>query len=205
MWKMSEVDPVTKFWRWFTKHEKRLWNFEEDQERIFDELATELQKVDQNLTFEFGPQKTKREFVISAAGIKSAFPAVVSLAKAAPALERWQITAFRPRRTTLSIIEFRNKQVDPAAVQFSMLSNGERLGLYLFIPGFCDDDADYGQIGYLMLDEALGEYDVETGLGLIKMMPLDTLTDYERHPLAELPSLFDQLTSQLQSKSGRPS
>ena len=196
---------MAKFWRWFHKNEKKLWNFEEDQERVFNELATELQKVNRDLTFEFGPKKTKREFVISAAGIQKAFAAVVSLAKAAPDFERWKITAFRPRRNPLNTIEFRGKRIDPDEVQFSLLSNGERLGLHLFIPGLCDNDVDYKQIGYLMLDEVLGEYDVETGLGLIKMLPPDTLTDYERHPLTELPLFFDQMTAQLQSRSGRPS
>jgi hypothetical protein len=202
---MFRVDPVEKFWRWFIKHEATIYNFEADQERIFDELALELQKVDPNLTFEFGPKNSKREFVISAAGIKSAFPAVVSLANAAPALERWRVTAFRPRRSPLNIIEYRDKKVDPADVQFSLLDNGTLAGIYLFIPGFRDGDADYGQIGYLMLDEVLGEYDVETNLGLIKMLLPETPSDYERHPLCELPALFDQLTSRLQGKSGRPS
>jgi hypothetical protein len=40
----------------------------------------------------------------------------------------------------------------------------------LFIPGFREDDVALQQIGYLLLDGALGEYDVETRLGLIKML-----------------------------------
>jgi hypothetical protein len=69
---------------------------EAERERIFDGLAIELQKVDPNLAFEFGPNDPKREFVISAAGIRSAFPAFVSLAAAAPTLEKWKVIAFRP-------------------------------------------------------------------------------------------------------------
>jgi hypothetical protein len=47
------------------------------------------------------------------------------------------------------------------------------------------------QIGYLLLDEALGEYDVETQLGLIKMMSPDSRTEGDRYPLPDLPALFD--------------
>lgn len=38
--------------------------------------------------FEFGPQGPRREFVVTAAGIRDAFPAVARLVDAAPTLER---------------------------------------------------------------------------------------------------------------------
>ena len=68
-------------------------------------------------------------------------------------------------------------------------------GVYLFIPGFREDDVPSKQIGYLFLDAALGEYDVETRLGLIKMLSPDTQTVGHQYPLAQLPTLFDRLVS----------
>ena len=62
-----------EFWDWFVQHQLELFDFEVDRERIFDQLASQLQKVDPNLTFEFGPKEVQREFVVSAGGIKSAF------------------------------------------------------------------------------------------------------------------------------------
>src|SRR5260370_5887295 len=65
-----------EFWKWFSEHEGELFDFEADQERTFDRLASQLKKIDSNLTFEFGPKRdAKREFVISAGGIKRAFSA----------------------------------------------------------------------------------------------------------------------------------
>lgn len=186
-----------QFWSWFVKHEAELIHFEADQERIFDQLATELQKVDPHLTFEFGPPAQKREFVISAGGIRSAFPAVRSLVDAAPRLEKWQLVAFRPRRSLATIVEFRGKRVDPRQVEFTLLDNGKVAGIYLFIPGFREEDSDLKQIGYILLDEALGEYDVETKLGLVKMLPIEERTRGERYLLSELPTLFDRLVSNL--------
>ena len=194
-----------KFWQWFLKHEDKLFDFELDQERVFDRLAAQLQKVDKNLTFELGPKRKSREFVISAAGIKSSFPAVVALANAAPALARWQVTPFRPRRAGLNLIEFRGKKIDPADVQFSLLDNGRTAGLYIYLPGFREGDRDLGQIAYLLLDEALGEYDVEMRLGLIKMFPTESPGDLRRYPLHELPVLFDELVARLEGRSGHPS
>ena len=43
------------FWKWFAANETRLFEFEKDQEAIFDALQSELQKIHADLTFEFGP------------------------------------------------------------------------------------------------------------------------------------------------------
>jgi hypothetical protein len=189
-----------EFWKWFIQNQEELLDFEADQERIFDSLAAELRKVDPHLTFEFGPKETKREFVISAGGIKGSFPAVASLVNAAPKLPRWQVTAFRPRRTPLNVIEFRGKQARPEEVQFSLLDNGKIAGIRLFIPSFREDDADWKQIGYLLLDDALGEYDVESRVGLLKMYSPDASTTERRYPFVDLPQAFDQLVSQLEPR-----
>jgi hypothetical protein len=204
------MSPYEEFWDWFTRHEAELFDLEKDQEGIFDKLIAALRKVHQDLVFEFGPQKQeagreRREFVISAGGIKSAFPAVISLRDTAPDLLRWYITAFRPRRPTINIVEIGDKRVDPKDVQFTLLSDGKIAGLHLFIPDFRENDYTLKQIGYLMLDEALGEFDVEARLGLIKMLAPEEHTHEERHPLHELPRLFDQLTMQLEGRSGKPS
>src|ERR1035437_10708534 len=102
---MTETDARSRFWLWFIQHQAELLTFEENQEAVFDQLAFQLQQVDLDLTFEFGPPGSRREFVISAGGIKRAFPAVVALANAAPDLVGWKITAFRPRRIPLNVVE----------------------------------------------------------------------------------------------------
>jgi hypothetical protein len=192
-----------QFWKWFVEYEMQLFHFETDRERIFDQLAAELRKVDPDLVFEFGPQGTKREFVVSAGGLKRAFPAVASLVAAAPTLARWQVIAFRPRRAPISHVQFGGKRVDPKDVQFALLDDGRMAGIYLFIPGFREDDADLKQIAYLLLDEALGEYDVEAHLGLIKMLSPEQGAGTERYPLAELPARFDKFVGRREGFSGR--
>jgi hypothetical protein len=200
------MTPQEQFWNWFTHNEPELFNFGPkrivERERIFDEIAGELQKIDPDLSFEFGPNGTpRREFVISASGIRRAFPAVVSLANAAPPLDRWQVIAFRPRRTPINIVEYGGKRIDPRDVQFSLRKNGKIAGLFLFVPGYREGDAAFRVIGYILLDEALGEYDVVSRMGFFEMFSPQTATDGDRYPLADLPTLFDQLVSQLE---GRP-
>jgi hypothetical protein len=197
------------FWNWFVRHEPALFSFDPEQvaerERIFDEIAVEIQKIDPDLSFEFGPNRAKREFIISASGIKSAFPAVIRLAKAAPPLDRWEVIAFRPRRAPIHGVQIGNKRIDPDGVQFSLVDDGKIAGIYLFIRGFQDSDVDWHQIGYLLLDEALGEYDVECRLGLIKMLSPDQHKEWKRHPLVDLPAMFDGLVARLEGRSGEPS
>jgi hypothetical protein len=86
------MDSQLTFWQWFDAHQDELFDFEVDQERIFNDLSEQLIQVHPQLTFEFGPKADWREFVISAGGIREAFPAVSSLVAAAPKLDRWRIT-----------------------------------------------------------------------------------------------------------------
>ena len=72
--------------------------------------------------------------------------------------------------------------------------------IFLFL-AFARIDADLKQIGYLLLDETLGEYDVESRLGLIKMLSPASQREGDRYPLAELAARFDELVSQLERHS----
>ena len=207
-----ENRPVTaeqRFWQWFIEHESELYRLQfetsGDREHVFDELSAQIRQLDPHLTFEMGSQGSKCEFIISADGIKDAFSAVLKLFRAAPKLERWHVTAFRPRRTALRSVELADKKIAPEDVTFSLLSNGSLVGIHLFIPGFREQDASYKSIGYLLLDESLGEYDVETRVGLIRMFPIDAPHQFERHPLPKLAEMFDKLNAQLSRQSEQPS
>src|SRR6185437_4836082 len=108
---------------------------------------------------------------------------------------RWKVIAFRPRCMPVLPISFQGVQVDPQDVCFTLLDNGKVAGINLFIPNFREEDVALKSIGYLLLDAALGEFDVEAKLGLIRMLPLETHTEGDRRPLSELPRLFDQLVA----------
>ncbi len=186
--------PEIKFWKWFQKNEDVLFNFEEDRENIFDALGNEMRKVNQDLTFEFGPitGDGKREFVISAGGIKTAFPWVESLATGAPDLEKWIFIKYRQRRDPLNDLEFGGVSVAASDVHFQMFKDGEKVGIVLFLEGQNDAQSDtYANIGYLMLDEALGEFDIETKVGFIEFHNRESEYFEGARLLSELPEAFD--------------
>ena len=107
------------FWKWFVTNEPRLFAFESNQEAVFNALNKQLERVNGDLTFEFGPVRNgKREFVISAGGIKTAFPAVEALYAKAPALPRWIWVKFRPRRLPINNVEYGGKKIRADDVRY---------------------------------------------------------------------------------------
>jgi hypothetical protein len=187
--------PDENFWKWFTKNQEMLFEFEKNQENIFNKLSAEMRKVHPDLTFEFGPvmESGKREFVISAGGIKDAFPAVVKLYDSSPNLTKWIFIKFRQRREPLHDINFGGKFIKASEVSFKIFKDQDKVGLILFLDGYNDNEKNiYANIGYLLLDETLGEYDIEMKVGFIEFHPKDSEYFEGSKPLNELAGYFDE-------------
>jgi hypothetical protein len=189
-----------RFWEWFVAHDDELYNLERDREGVFNRLSDALASVHPDLTFEFSPvfDHGKREFIISAGGLKVAFPAVQALHAQAPSLERWIIVPFRPRRWPIMNIEMAGVAVAADEAHASIEPDRGKVGIALYLPGYSRDQHNvFAQIGYLLLDEALGEFDVETKVGYIEFGSITSQADVERFPLAELPARFDALVEKI--------
>ncbi len=186
-----------KFWAWFGRNTERLFHFESDQEAIFDELGAALEKVHVGLTFEVGPvQDGKREFIVSADGIRELFPAVRALVAAAPDLPQWVIIPFRPPKDLSFSIDMGGTTLLPTDIWFSAEPDGERVGLHLFIRGLNEANSDLlGGASFILLDNALGEYVVETRVGFIERLPLpDEPQAFGLQPFEVIRSHFDLTT-----------
>ncbi|MCG9632376.1 hypothetical protein [Vibrio sp. Isolate30] len=182
------------FWKWFQTNEDMLFNFEKDQEVAFDKLSAALNKVDPNLTFEFSPirEDNKREFVISAGGIQESFSSVELLFATAPNLDNWVFFKFRQRRTPLHDLTYGGVSVKADDVFYHLYKDGDKLGVVLFFDGYNEPEhVLYASIGFLFLDQAIGEYDVETKLSFIEFHN-KTSAHYEgAKPLKRLSTQFD--------------
>ena len=191
----AQSSPEQDFWKWFQDNEASLFDFEKNQDAVFDRLATALHGVHPSLTFEFGPkQGNHREFVISADGNKDAFPEVSALYDAAPKLPRWTFIKFRPRRESMDI-SYNGISVRAQDVLFAIAPDGDRAGITLFIPGYTGQNHEtMMRIAFLMLDQALGEFDVETRVGFIEVKSLQEAPKTKK-PLKELPKTFDAFLS----------
>jgi len=187
----SNATPETDFWSWFQKNQATLFDFERDQDKTFDRLAAEMHKVDPNLTFEFGPkQGDRREFVISADGIRDTFPKVEALFATAPSLPKWSFVKFRPRRDPFDL-QYGGISVKANSISVMLERDGQKVDLTVVIPGYTQASRKtYAGIAFLVLDQALGEYDVETRVGSIDVRAPSAATA-SAVPLSRLPTAFD--------------
>jgi hypothetical protein len=136
---MPPAAPEKVFWAWFTANSNRVATIEHGHEPIAGELAAHLQAIDPDLTFEVGVKDKPRELIISAGGVKRAFPAVRRLVAAAPEIAGWTVIAFRPRSAGGLIVEFGTYRVDPAQVWFTAEPDRGKCGITLYLPGYRDD------------------------------------------------------------------
>ncbi|CAN5169664.1 hypothetical protein BH11PSE14_BH11PSE14_11510 [soil metagenome] len=193
----AAASPADDFWAWFSANDAEYFKLDLDnvpqREPLFDKLSSRLTAVNPELTFEFGPLiNGRRDFVISAGGIKSAFPAVEQLVKQAPRLPNWNVIAFRPRRHPVSVVQIGSVSLDPERVLVELGQDDKAIGLVVYIDGYFEDkNAEFGQAAYLLLDEALGEYDVETKVGYVEFRPMPAQAPKGCVSMAELATAFD--------------
>jgi hypothetical protein len=197
MFKKDSHSAEDQFWAWFGQHEEELFSFERDRDKIFDMLDSELSKIHQGLTFEFGPIiDGRRDFVISAGGIHETFPSVQRLGDRAPELSRWNVKQFRQRKQNFADmgIDLRGHVFDPSMITFKLHDERGRIGLAIFMEGLTDENQDlYDEAGFIFLDSALGEYDVETKLGSLDFLSGADPKSSGAQPFSELPKAFDDV------------
>ena len=182
-----------EFWRWFAAHSQVLQRTDGGSDAMLDSLGAALARVDRNLTFELGPRGARRDLVLSADGIREAFPEVEALYAAAPPMAQWHVIKFRPRRAALSALTIGGRQFDPAHARFLLMKDEPgKVGILVFLEHYSSADHTlFGHAGFLMLDEALGEYDMETRVGAIDFLGRESPYFARSRPLAELPAAFD--------------
>jgi hypothetical protein len=188
--------PQQDFWRWFQANENRLFEFDRERDKKMRELELELHKVNPGLTFEVASEHNGiREFVISADGIKDVFPAVIALAEAAPNLSRWKITKFRPKQTVMKV-KYEGLEVSPEQVEYTIEPEDDKVAITLFMDGYNKSDHKiFGTIGFLLLDQALGEFDVEKKVGTVEFKSRSGQTNLPKQPLSSLSQNVDRIVS----------
>lgn len=144
------------------------------------------------LTFEFSSKKDgKREFIVSADGVREIIPAVERLVAAAPVMPKWTVIKFRQRSWEPFDIGYGNVNVRWHAVTALLKPNSRRVDVTLLVPGYtAAEHKVYLSIAFLLLDGALGEYDVMTRVGHVDVRA-PTAADTEAVTFLKLPTAFD--------------
>ncbi|WP_404355660.1 hypothetical protein [Methylotuvimicrobium sp. KM1] len=186
-----------RFWKWFQKNESKIYQFENNQEPVLDEISEQLSKYKEGVVFEISQEQNgKREFIISADGLKELFPAVKTLKEAAPSFKKWSIVAFRPRMDNYARfkLDYAGKEFDPANIWIYYRIQDGYFDLIIYHREYSEEERNAFISGaYILLDMALGEYDVVTGIRYIDHQRLPANPETEGlKPFSELRKIFDE-------------
>lgn len=184
------------FWNWFEQHQLSYFELNEnEQEQLFDALSNKLRSLDDNLTFEFSGIKEngKREFVLSANGMRKSFPLVFQLHETAPAFPNWEIIALKPRFESPKDMRLgiNGKDFGVEDIFFDWQKIGAEFSIQVHLRADVPQDMLL-QIGFIFLDLVLGEYDVATKLGNIDFKVLDESQLASLTNILELPAIVDR-------------
>jgi hypothetical protein len=190
-------DPNEGFWKWFQANSADLRKVTTCNEKVCDLLLKQMRKVHKDLTFAFGPEKDgRREFVISADGIRDAFQAVQTLARSSPYMAGWKIVAFRPAVGWDAEVVIDKISIGADDIWFRHELSDMKINLMLYIRKHLMDieRSSVMQAVFLLLDHGLGEYVIETRIGHLDLHPLpDEPLPPDIRPLPELTSVANRL------------
>jgi hypothetical protein len=166
------------FWQWFMANGNVLKDrHHPDREALTDELLERLQRVSEGLWFEMGirPDGTGH-LIVSAEGDADFFPDVAALVEAAPAMEGWDVTAFKPARGFGFVLNRSGIAVDPGQVRFAALSDPDDpdfFGIEVGYPHYNPErEDDFLDATYTMLEVGIGELDLAEHVHHVQVGPL---------------------------------
>jgi hypothetical protein len=197
---MAQASPMSEFWTWFQVNEKDFPSTTEFDEAYGDALSSRLEAIESGLVYEISiPEEGPKELVISADGISDLIPTVRQLVESAPIIKDWKITAFRPRMDGYSrfTLDYGTRTFNPKELWcYSRVEDGS-FDLIIYHPNYSDSDRDLIISGtYVLLDMALGEFDVMTGIRYIdhQALPADPVSE-GLYPFERLRDAFDSYKS----------
>jgi len=164
--------PDVEFWNWVRAHSAELKNAKTGSEPVLNELSVELNKAAPGVVFELGVNSVPFEFILSADGVIEHFGAVMRLSAAAGDVPGMKVVAFRQRKKVDGLeLHVEEQKIAASNVMFTSAKDKEpgKLALEIYIEGYDEKNAEPIQRGaFLLLDTAIGEYDMETRVGGIR-------------------------------------
>ncbi len=188
------------FWTWFAKEEGRLAREarSQDPRGAMMEISGHLSAVSPAVIAELAVENDEmhpHSLVITANGDTTQFETVKKIAAAAPALKGWKVVAFRQRRDPGESIQLEGFEAKQASFFFRELGRAnKKIDIEILVSGVDDgNDKRVQQAAFLMLDHMLGEYDVETKIGSIAILPLVGKPGADVKPLSQLAGVVDAM------------
>ncbi len=177
--KRGGSEPDVDFWTWWAGARPRVEQAIETgsfDRKLVDDMSKAVQSIDPRLAWEFSAgRRSKHALTISPEGNPMSRPAAVAwLAAAPPADATWEYFASRqPSNSTEGAFEVGGKHIKVSDMRAITAwdPTRRRLSVRLWHPVF--GDAEEGlrqQVSFLLLDDLLGEDEVERWIGQIDVL-----------------------------------
>ncbi len=208
---MPALDPqsVAEFWSWFVANEQNLLESDDPEGEALSELTDRLRNVHEDLVWEIDPAGTMpRQLTISADGLPDALDAVEAICDAAPELPDWEFIRFRPRvpEEVLAGMRIRMNEIelDATTIEVTLYPLEEGvIAIEAFLPGCpADEDPDFTNVFFILLDAAIGEFDVMTKAGPVIVRTFDGQPNegFDRIPFVAIREAFDELFDRMHAE-----
>jgi hypothetical protein len=206
------LDPKKSFWKWFESNSQSLLRAPIGPGPEFHELGRRIQKVHPELVFEMGGAPDQpRQLVISAGGDRSIFHVVEELVDLAPKVPGWQIIRFKPREPNYAqhSMSLNDLSIGPENIRFQLLAGWDPTGLQfqLAVDLFIDECTHEGEqqfvgAAFILLDGALGEYDVTMKMGRLRVLP-GSAAPASAHRWEDFVAMFDEAFEDLTAQAAK--
>lgn len=185
------------FWAWF---EAKRGLLAKAGPKFIEAVSPEVDRYCVGLALEIGPEDQRpREFIVSAHGNPDLVDAIERLADAAPDLPDWKITRFRPPVEGFEglSIEWDGRRIGADDLRFIARPDGPVIHVFVFGPMTGDDSLRAPELEaiYILLDMALGEYDVICRIGVVKLYPIAEAPE-ESRPWREIRDCFASIEAE---------
>lgn len=189
---MTSTEDIKRFWCWFSTHKLELDTMIDSDSALWTEALAQLQAIDSRLWFELShPDGAPREFILTAAGVKDAFPSVEMTIANAPVLPDWQFIALKPAMGFDFVTNYEGVELDPKQMWFLPLKSASRpndFALRVGVPNLLPEVQRQASNGVLViLDTALGERSAALDIAHVEVRALPQ--DPEKVGYVQLPEL----------------
>jgi len=201
-WNVLDSDKAKKvddFWKWFESNQNEFFklDFEDENavESAFEKLSQEMKSFNESIVFEFSPvlDNGKREFVLSADGLKTVFPDLLDLFKRSPELEKWEIIPFRQAFQSDPGLEFADGfKLSWDKVMFQYKPTPEGLSIDFYIEDYHRGNKNFGIGLVVLLDSYLGEYDAVMQIRFVNTHALDRFNSSHLKEFKELKQVVEE-------------
>lgn len=202
---MQDTSAMEAFWQWFTGNAdfyRALPEAADAQDELFAALQLQLDRIAPDLFFVINDAEDGHcDLVLSPDGNLELFPVIEALVAAAPKLTGWKYTAYRQRGPADVSIQINDFTLGPEQIYFALAPDGEQIAITLHIADYnLFTDHQLGVASFLLLDNALGEYDVALKVSAIGREPMpEGPSGHGLQPLDELPATFDAFYAEMRA------